>query len=124
MSEVATTIAKLHYSLDESQQTAFDDILNINKDSLLAIDAARVVVMKLKSITGLAVYAVNLDESEVYYRAAVDVFVQSSVDVPPEIEDAIEKIIIVKADSSKGELRSYFCMCLAKYKYFPASTRR
>jgi len=103
LTDVANAIAQLNYKFGDQQQKAFDDIVKINKDSLHAINSARVVVTKLKSITSLAVYALNLQQSEEMYTAAVQVFLTSSTEVTPEVKIAIGRIIDVIADSSTGK---------------------
>jgi len=104
LTDVANAIANLKDNLGDKQQKAFDDILKINKDSLHAIDCARIAVTELKSITSLTVLALNLQQAEEYYMAAVQVFLTSSAKVNPAVQIAIEKIIDVIADSSTGKL--------------------
>jgi len=80
-------------------------ILKINKDSLQAIDGTRRVVTKLRSICKLAVIALNSGHSKETFEAAIKVFLTSSDEVLPEVKIAIDKIVVVIADSSQGNYR-------------------
>jgi len=78
LTDVANSIDKLEDKLGYQQQKAFDEIVKINKDSLHAINYARVVVIKLKRITSRAIYLLNFQQNEEMYTAAVQVFLTSS----------------------------------------------
>ena len=103
LTEVANSLGELSVSLDARQVSALADIVEINKDSLLAIDSARTVVTKLYSVVKLAVFAVNYDNTEEVYVAAIQVFLTKSTDILPELESSIEKMVLVIADAGKGK---------------------
>jgi len=103
LTDVANSINKLEDKLGDKQQKAYDDIVKIHKDSLQAINCARVVVTKLKSITARVVSSLKLHQNEETYAAAVQVFLTTSTEVTPEVKNTIGKIIDVIADFSTGK---------------------
>ena len=102
LTNLAKNLAKVNIAMEKVQRDALNVILKINQDAQLAIHYSRVVVMKLKNICNDLLFILEDEHSEEVYKDAIQVYLDESKLIMPDIESAIDKLVTVGARSTEG----------------------
>ena len=102
LTNLAENLAKINLVMEEVQRNALDVILKINQDAQLSIHYSKVVVMKLKNICESLLFILEDEHSEEVYKDAIQVYLDESKLIKPDIESAIDKLVNVGSRSTEG----------------------
>lgn len=103
LTKVAKSLAELNIQMEAKQKEALDSILKINVDAQLAIDSARLVVVKLKNICDILIVILENMQDDVGVKIAIETFLEDSKSLSPHVDKAIDRLTKVSAESVKVE---------------------
>ena len=107
LTNVAKSLAALNIHMEDKQKKSLDVIIKVNTDCLLAVDAAKVVVTKLKNICDLVLVFLRKGKNQDMMNGAIKAFVQESKTMEKPVGDAIVLLTKASTSSVKRKFHSY-----------------
>ncbi|XP_066922375.1 uncharacterized protein [Clytia hemisphaerica] len=106
LTNVAKSLNKLNIGLDKEQQHAVQVILRVHRESEFALDRARVVISKLKSLCGGLILILGEGRSDDDIKFAIEVFMEEAKEMEKPIQEAMDYMTaaITGAATVEGEM--------------------
>ena len=102
LTKIGQSLAELNVELETKQKEALKVIVQIHVDAMLAIDASRLVVTKLKNVcTSLILILDNLATDE-GLKIAIETFLDEAKRLNADVDAAVLRLTTVSLASSKG----------------------
>ena len=104
LTKIAKTLLELNIEMGKKQKEALTVILSVHEESLLAINYARVVVMKLRNICKDLLLVLEIESSKSILESAIDVYLAEGKLMEGDVQKAVDKLTRASAKAVSGEL--------------------
>ena len=102
LTNIAKYVAKLNTKLGKKQKDALNLILEVHRDSKLALDRARIVFEKLKNLCDDLIFILEDGSEDEDIKFAIKAFIDEGKIMEEHIHKAIDQMTIVVASATKG----------------------
>ena len=108
MTDIAQSVLNLQSQMGSDEKESLKVIVTINKDASLALEASKIVVLKLKNTCDAILPVLNQRKDETQLNLGINTYLGKTGELALAVTTAVEKLIKVSAEAIKGNFLTLF----------------